>query len=107
MARDRLDEEERQVAEQHREIETRLAQIAEDLAREGTLAEDAENAVSKIAEQRRELSEAAEKSADAEHSAEAAHAASAAEVAAFEERARRREPQFVEFVVDRGFFFDV
>lgn len=90
VARDRLDEEERQVAEQHREIETRLAQIAEDLTREGTLAEDAENAVSKIAEQRRELSEAAEKSADAEQTAEAAHAASAAQVAALEERLAQR-----------------
>ena len=90
VARDRLDEEERQVGEQRREIETRLAQIAEDLAREGTLAEDAENAVSAIAEQRKELLRASDDSADAEHNAEAAYAASGAAVAALEERLTRR-----------------
>ena len=90
VARDRLDEEERQVGEQRREIETRLAQIAEDLTREGTLAEDAENAVSKVEEQRKELLRASDDSADAEQKAEAAYAASSAAVAALEERLTQR-----------------
>ncbi len=89
VARDRLDEEERQAAEQRREIETHLAQITHDLGREGTLAEDAENAVAGIAEQRRELLRASDDSAAAELSAEAAHAASAAALAALEERLAR------------------
>jgi len=90
VARDRLDEEERQVGEQRQEIETRLAQIADDLKREETLAEDAESAVSKIEEQRRALVQASDDSADAEHEAESAYAASGAEVAALEERLTQR-----------------
>lgn len=90
VARDRLDEEERQVGEQRQEIETRLAQIADDLTRENTLAEDAENALSKVKEQRKELLQASDDSAEAERNAEAAYAASSAAVAALEERLTQR-----------------
>ncbi|MDA0229030.1 MAG: chromosome segregation protein SMC [Proteobacteria bacterium] len=90
VARDRLDEEERQAGEQRREIETRLAQIAADLTRERTLAEDAENAVSRADEQRKELLRASDDSADAERNAKTAHVASSAAVAALEERLTQR-----------------
>ena len=90
VARDGLNEEERQVGEQHREFETRRGQITEDLAREETLAEDAESAVSKIEEQRQELRQASDASADAERDAEAAYAASGTAVAALEERLTQR-----------------
>jgi len=86
VARDRLDEEERQVAEQRQEFETRLAQIDQDLAREGTLAEDATSAVAGIDEQRAALEQENEDSAEAGEKAEAAHAASTAEVAELEQR---------------------
>ena len=86
VARDRLDEEERQVAEQRREYETRLAQIDQDLAREGTLAEDAISAVAQIDNQHSSLDQENEDSAHAEQLAEAAHTASTADVAALEQR---------------------
>jgi len=86
VTRERLEEEERQTQEQRQEIKTRLAQIAEDLLREGTLAEDAESATARIAEQRQELAQASEDAAEAEQNARAAHAASAAEVTALEKR---------------------
>ena len=86
VARDRLDEEERQVAEQRREFETRLAQIDQDLAREGTLTEDATSAIAQIDNQRSGLEQENEDSADAEQQAEAAHTASTADVAALEQR---------------------
>ncbi|MBT7294147.1 MAG: chromosome segregation protein SMC [Rhodospirillaceae bacterium] len=86
VARDRLDEEERQVAEQRQEFETRLAQIDQDLAREGTLAEDATSAVAGIDKQRTALEQDNEDSAEAGQKAEAAHAASTANVAELEQR---------------------
>ncbi|MBT6828615.1 MAG: AAA family ATPase, partial [Rhodospirillaceae bacterium] len=86
VARDRLDEEERQVAEQRQEFETRLAQIDQDLAREGTLAEDATSAVAGIDKQRAGLEQENEDSAEAGQKAEAAHAASTANVAELEQR---------------------
>ena len=90
VARDRLDEEERLVSEQRREIETRLTQIAQDLTRERTLAEDAENAVSNAEEQREELLRGSDESAEAERIAETAYAESNAAVAVLEERLSKR-----------------
>ena len=89
VTRDRLEEEERQTEEQRHAIGTRLAQIAEDLQREGTLAEDAESAMATITEQRQMLTQAGEEAAEAEQNAETTHAASAANVAALEERIAR------------------
>ena len=86
VARDRLDEEERQVAEQRQEFETRLAQIDQDLAREGTLAEDAESAVAQIDGQRSGLMRENADSAEAGQQAEAAYTAVTADVAQLEER---------------------
>jgi chromosome segregation protein len=86
VARDRLDEEERQVADQAREFETRLAQIDQDLVRETILAKDAASAVAGIDEQHGDLVRANEDSADAGNEAEAAHAASTADVAQLEAR---------------------
>lgn len=90
VARDRLDEEERLVSEQRQEIETRLTQIAQDLTRERTLAEDAENAVSNAEEQREELLRGSDESAEAERIAETAYAESNAAVAVLEERLSKR-----------------
>ncbi|MBI07774.1 MAG: chromosome segregation protein SMC [Rhodospirillaceae bacterium] len=89
VARDRLEEEERQAKDQRQAIETRLTQIAEDLQREGTLADDAENAMATIAEQRQMLTLAGEEAAEAEQIAEITHAASAADVSTLEERISR------------------
>ncbi len=86
VARDRLEEDERQTKEQRQTIKTRLAQIEEDLQRETTLAEDAENAMATIIEQRQKLIQAGEEAAEVVQNAKANHSASAADVAVHEER---------------------
>jgi len=60
VAREQLDAEEKRLAEARRQAETRLRQIADDVERERARSADAETAVARLDDERRELMAAAE-----------------------------------------------
>lgn len=84
--RENLEAEEKRLAERRRELETRLVQLAGDIAREESLGADAGQATARLEDERKALEDTQGRQREAERAAAAALSEANATVAAIEER---------------------